>query len=269
MNFSEYLKKIKLQYDPITTKDFFLKLGGAKELGISLPYFQQIENGSRPPSQLLFSKLFKNFHQNERRDLVIAYIKSTVDDNAEIVSHLEKYLSFSQTDEPSTWDQEESLSYNDSQLELLISNSQILQTYIKVLLTEKVKASETSCSKKDIQKLVDSGLIEVNGQNINPSGTAYILPNIDNCQKVRLRRLGSEYVLKVLDIFLDRDGSKNQELRFGVQFVNKNIANQILEEIRNLRNRFFSLATTNSDPTDKVPVVFVGYAKIFDLGDLD
>jgi hypothetical protein len=68
---------------------------------------------------------------------------------------------------------------------------------------------------------------------------------------------------------LEREGTSNQELRYGLQFIDKQSALQILEEVRALRNRFFSMATTDPDLTKKVPAIFVGFAKIFKIEELD
>lgn len=269
MTFTDFLKNLKKIRNIATTKELYSDLGGSESLGISLPYFQQIESGVRPPSSLLFSSLFRIVSQSEKRALIIAYIESSVDQSGDITNFLNKYLKFPELETPSKWDQSSSLSYSDQQLNELLSDSDALRTYIKILLLESCELSSFKKREDILIKLKNLNLIEIKKGKVFPYGIAYLLPTLESDSKTRSRRLGSEYVLEILDLFLEREGTSNQELRYGLQFVDKQSALQILEEVKALRNRFFSMATTDPDLTKKVPAIFVGFAKILKIEELD
>jgi hypothetical protein len=233
MNFSIFLKTRQVEYGYSTIKEHFEDLGGTKDLDITLRYFQQIYNGDRPPTEKILSAIFSKTKSNERKLLIIAYFRSTLGENKKkqnLLSYLESNLNpelgsisegFWKHDIPKTI-------FSEKQIKLLIENRDLLKIHNRILLYEKIPLLDLNRNK--IQDLIENKLVKVEGNFAVPYDKYMIIPSSKNSDTY-LTSLGTQYMLKILDSFISKEGSDRQKNETFLFLVPSSIADKILIQI--------------------------------------
>ena len=272
MNFSNYLKKRQIDFDYKTIKEHFEALGGQLELGITIRYFQQIVNGERPPTERILASIFSRTQPSEKKLIVIAYFKSTLESTKstkELLAYLEGHLNHAiESSSSGFWKNDiQPHILNEEQLKFLITDRDILKAHNKILLFEKVL--QKSIDKNTLQKLIACKLVRIIENNVVPFNRYMIIPSMKNSDH-HLSSLGTQYMMKVLDTFLSKEGHLRQKAETFCFLVPKESADKILLEIGNFiewAKRFAKDAPIKSN-SNLVPFYVSLFAKEIEDRDL-
>lgn len=271
MNFSEFLKQWRTQKDIATAKEHYEELGGEKKLGISLRHFQQIEAGKYPPSEQLLLVVFNRVQASDRHVVVTSFFNSIfgpLENSKGLLEFLMRNLSPAIGEETkSIWESGRRLmTYSDAQLDYLSSHPEAMRFHKRLLLLEDCTIDRSPVPQSMLKALQDLDLIEVKGRNVVPSRSLYRLPHFENSGPRSVAK-ATDHILKLVDLYVSREGSQKQELSFGLQMVTPVVANRILEQMRAFKRWVQSLATTDTGPNVS-PLIYVGFAKELDRKEL-
>lgn len=263
MNFSDYLKEVKSSRGIRTTTGLFEHFGGEENLGISLRHFQLIETGKRAPTEKLLALLFERVPASQKKTVVLAYFRSVLEGRSQsqgILDYLEQHLTPAiETSKRSIWVEKRVAVYSDEQLSYLTQNSDAMRFYKRVLVYDKSKKSDVTVSPQKLRQLINLNLLEEKKNEIVATQTLYRIPSYSNSNP-RSVALGTEFILKHLDIYVSREGSVDQELCSAQQLVSPEVARRVIDQLQAFKKWVQSLAVS-SPTTDSVPLVFVGFAK--------
>ncbi len=117
-----------------------------------------------------------------------------------------------------------------------------------------------------LNKLKELELISFEGKVIKPSSTLYRIPN-SNISSPRSVAKASDYILKHIDLYISKEGSPNQELKYYMLMVEPHVAETILQQLNSFSLWVNSVGSTKTDDT-VVPIVFFGFTKILERKDL-
>lgn len=272
MNFSSYLKKRQMEFGYSTIKEHFESLGGQSELGITVRYFQQIVNGERPPTERVLASIFANTEPSEKKLLVVAYFKSTLQktqSSQQLLIYLEGHLNHAlESTSKGFWKNDiQPQVLNEDQLRVLINDRESLKTHNKILLFEKVPSS---IFKSDtVKKLVDCKLIKMDGKNVIPFSRYMIIPSMKNSDH-HLSSLGTHYMMKVLDTFISKEGHLRQKAETFCFLLPREASDKILTEMGNFiewAKRFAKDAPKDND-SNLVPFFISLFGKELEERDL-
>lgn len=263
MNFPDFLKELKKRLGAKNIADLYRILGGETALNISLRHFQSVDSGARKPPEGLFINLFKRIKPSDKKAIVLSYIKSHLgtEEGSEIIEYLDKYLSpevASVSD--SAWSSAPISFMTDEQLDFLINNSDCFLLHKRALMLEKIPIASIRIKQDKIAKMANLGLIKKDRKYIRPSITLSKIPNVET-HGSRSVSLGTVYTLRNIELFLAKEGHKDQTLSYAFQMVTEENAKRIHQQINSTIKWIQSMAAKADDKQKMIPLVFVSFTK--------
>lgn len=270
MNFAEFLLKRKRKYNIPTTKDHYESLGGQMGLSMTLRHFREIESGNHKPPEKLFEVLFKKVSETEKKDLVIAFFNSILSSKtSKLVS---EFIEVSMMSAPpvaeNIWNSSIlSAFYTSEQLDYLIKNEDALLFHKKVLLYEKVSEKSVTLSRSKINRLIDLDLISLSRGYYTTFRQIYMLPRFEDSNPKEVMK-ATQYIMKNKEIFLQGQGSQDQDLSYVFQLVDKDIIPVIVEQIKGFKKWIKSFAQPIPTPNSK-PFMFISFSRALSEKELE
>ncbi len=275
MNFAGFLEQRRKNLNLSTVKAHYEELGGFEKLGITVRHFQQISSGARPPTDRFLAVLLGQIGANEKKVAVLAYFHSTLekcpDERSALLEYLEQYLFPAMDQEKkSIWQdsRQRQMMFSEEQLKYLASNAEALRLHQRISLFDRVEKEGCRVPAATQERMADLDLIRIDEKELLPSTDLYRIPTFENSGP-RAVALGTDYILKFLDIFVSREGSPRQELHCTMQLIDEAHLPRIIEQVRNLKHWIQSLSSsTQSEKAVRIPLLFAGLAKGLDKREL-
>lgn len=270
MNFTEFLNKRKLRRNISSTKEHYESLGGEKKLQFSLRHFRELENGNQKPSVSFLENIFNESKSDEFKDLIVSYFNSNLENasSSPITKYITDHLQHPvQKEEAGVWESKTiHMIYSSEQLDYLTKNEDALVFHKRVLLYDKCNESEVLLSDTKLKHLIDLDLIEFKPPDYVPSRNLYKVPRFENSPPKVVTK-ATEYITKQVEIFMSKEGNKNQEISYAFQLVDENKIPLILEQMKTFKNWIQSLASENTKPPSQ-PIIFFSFFKMLDKKEL-
>ncbi len=203
----------------------------------------------------------------DRRELFLAYSRSVFGEGP-ILDYLDQYLlPAADTEVKGLFETAKVYRiYSTDQLQFLIDQPEVLRFYMSLMLLEDLKISLCPISKAHLKTLEDLELITFKNGEITPSIQVMKLPRFEDSNPRAVTK-ASEFIMKNVDLFLAKEGHRNQELSFTIQMVSPEDADLILDRTRSLKRWIQSLGKRDVKPTH-VPIISVGFCKALEPKDL-
>ena len=266
MNFNIFLKEHRTNNLFTTVKDQYINFGGKKNLGISLRHFQQLATGVRVPTELVVDRIFRQVSRKEQKSLLVSFFNSKLPENTKggIISYLESSLPDSHTNIKGIWDSNKPQMFlSERQIIFLLENPEALKTYFLLSIKKRANLKNLNLSKKLIDEMLLLELIEFENDTLFPTKELLRIPTFQTSSH-KTTDLGIQLILKCLDLFIDKRGSAKQKTAFTLQYVPKDMANVIGEQIERLRYLIKSSGIDFDDQSiDHVPILFSAFYKEF------
>lgn len=264
MNFGHFLASRRQQFNFVSAKEHYEKLGGKPSLGIELRQWQLIENGKSAPSPRVFAEVFRLTPASERHIAIKAYFESLFADETtgvEILDFLENYLNPGiETSQRNLWESNRNvLFYNEAQMNYLRMNTDALRLFKKVLLFDEAPESSAGVVPSKIKALQELGLVEVSNGYVRPTRNLFRLPSYENSGP-QLVSKANDLILDHLKMYMSREGSPNQELGYGMQLVEHSVGDRVVAQMKAFKRWVQSTASEKTDSSVS-PLVFVGFVK--------
>lgn len=269
MDFSEYLQSRKVNKHFRSSRELFDFYGGNKNLKISLRQFRNIESGVIPPTIELLGRMFSCEAFELRHELLQAYFNSHLGQKpefSELISYIGGHLSQSLVAGKFDWESLKYTFYNDGQLDLLVKNAAAFKLWRRILLLDKVPASDPGIDKKALEALIDEELVKRDGRYLKPRSSLFRIPAYGKAPPRTIAKT-YDFIRNHLDNYLSREGSERQELKFSMQLMTPEMAKTAREQAAAYIRWFQSHVVLNADTYKGplVPVVGVIFCKeLFD-----
>jgi hypothetical protein len=270
MDFSNFLRALRVKQNFASVSKQFEGFGGGKKLSTTLRNFQLVESGKSAPTPKLFMSVFRALPREEYKNAVIAFFESHIDSkkDSELLAFLDQQLTPAVTaDNKSVFETTRSLTYTAEQLAVLSKDSLAMKLHHRVLLWERVSPTDIQDCEQIAKHLVVNALADREADGgLKPPRTVYRVPSFETSSP-QLVRSASKYFKSILDCYISEEGSSEQNVSFALQLVRPNIAHQILDQMAAFKRWVQNVATSETGP-GLVPFLFLSYGKKLNQKDL-
>lgn len=262
--FRDYLETHRTNNLIANVKDQYLSLGGQNGLGISLRHFQQLSAGTRLPTEYLVDRMAHQLPKTEYKDLILSYFNCKIENisRSPLLQYLDRELPNSKPDHQSIWSQKKPQMFlSDMQMRFLIDNPNLLKFYFLLSLKKKTSITTTEISSSEQRQLLALDLIEINETEIMPTKDLLRIPTFETSTPASTA-LGIELIMKALNVFIDKRGSRKQVTGFTLHFVPKDVLPEIDDQINRLRRLVKSYGSDiDASISQQVPIMFSTFMK--------
>lgn len=274
MTFSLFLKQLKHRRGIKSSKDHYNTLGGEEDLKISLRHFQDIESGKHPPSEEVFVKVFNQLESLYKKDCLLSYLTSKlqdVNDASSVVEFIDSSVKLTiPSEKKDYWDSklDQYKEYTKEQLTFLSSFDDALRLHKRLLLydNERVSIESIKIEKSILQKMKELKLIKTDGKYISVNSSYSRVPRFESSTPSTLSS-ATNFILENINAFIAKEGSETQGLFYASQLMDRDAATKVISTQENIKGEIHALASDK--PTENcVPFVFVSFCKILDKKEL-
>lgn len=267
MNFSLFLKRLKLMNNLKSTKDLYESLGSEKMLKVKYRQFVQVENGTAKPNIEILLAAFGYSVPSEHNTLIASYFDTLLED-VEIDSK-EKLLEYLKvclnpglgSHQDKTRNKKRQLDIiSEEKLKLLNGDNVCLRLHEKVVLFEKLSVKELSTEElRVVPKLINADIIKREGSFIKPLFANYRLPTKDN-SPLRAVSEGNKYILNLLNNFISYEDDESQELSYATGLFEPEVANKIKEQMITFK-KWIQSEVSEKNYDHLVPMIYIAFGK--------